>query len=128
MFNFPRFSLFAAAVFAVVVPLGCGGGVGDFVDSQMEEGLEEFRKQVQTDIKDNPVLVDKIGTIQSFELDIDASEEVPGENDFVFNVKGSKGEGVLTATCITIDEYTEDVTAGTLRMSTGETVDLFPGE
>jgi hypothetical protein len=33
---------------------------------------------------------------------------------------------VLTATCITIDEDTEDVTAGTLKLSSGETVNLFP--
>ena len=92
----------------------------------MQEGLAAFRDQVRADIRDNPVIVDKIGEIQSFELDMDASDELPGENDFAFQIKGSKGEGLMKATCITVDADTEDVTAGTLELSTGETVDLFP--
>ena len=109
-----------------VVSVGCDEPGGGLIGSAFEEGLRAFCNQVRTDIEDNPVILDRIGTIQSFELDLEASEALPGENDFVFKISGSKGSGVMTATCITIDEFTEDVTAGTLKLSTGETVDMFP--
>ena len=51
-----------------------------------------------------------------------------GEDVFVYRLEGSKGRGVLTAETITIDEYTERVTWGILRLESGETYDLFPGQ
>ena len=127
MFHFPRITWLAVAMVVAVASLGCHGP-GGLTESSLEESIRAFRDQVRTDIEDNPVILDKIGTIRSFEVDVDASEELPGENDFVFNVSGSKGSGVMTATCITIDDFTEDVTAGTLKLSSGETVDMFPQE
>ncbi len=82
--------------------------------------------QARTDIKDHPVIVEHIGEITSFEVDDDASANFPGENDFVFRIQGSKGSGTLTATCVTIDEFTEDITAGYLEID-GQKYELFPG-
>ena len=125
MYQFKRVILTTASVFCVTILTGCDT-TPDLNSPVIQEGLAAFRDQVRTEIQDNPVIVDKIGTIQSFELDVDTSDQLPGENDFAFKIKGPKGEGVLTATCITIDEFTEDVTAGTLKLSSGETVNLFP--
>ena len=51
--------------------------------------------------------------------------EEPDEDVFVFNISGSKGQGVLTAECITIDADHEDVVSGSLRIPSGEVIDLF---
>jgi hypothetical protein len=127
---FQRTNIILAVVSSLVLlsQFGCNNANNPLglSDTEIEEGMKIFRDQVRVDIKDNPVIVDKIGAITSFELDMDASELLEGENDFVFDVAGTKGQGVLTATCITIDADTEDVTAGSLKMSTGETVNLFP--
>ncbi len=87
--------------------------------------FDVFIDQVKADIKDNPVIVQHIGTIQSMEIDWAGTGSEPDENTFVFNVTGSKGSGVLTAECITIDANTEDVRSGKLETSAGQTFDLF---
>ncbi len=130
MKHVPTFLFVLLVALAVFGPLGCDvptntGNPYGLSDSEIEEGLASFRDQVREDIKEHPVIVEHIGTISAIELDMDASEKLPGENDFVFNLTGSNGQGVLTATCITIDEDTEDVTAGSLKISTGETISLF---
>ncbi len=45
---------------------------------------------------------------------------------FVFEVKGAKGEGIVTAEFVTIDVDTEAVTSGEIKLPSGETYDLFP--
>jgi hypothetical protein len=86
----------------------------------------EFERQVAADIKDNPVILQHIGDISTIKIDWTATGDAPGEDVFVFHVRGSKGEGVLTAECVTVDADREDVVSGTLRLSSGDTVDLFP--
>lgn len=89
-------------------------------------GLEVFEDQVEAELRSNAVVQQHVGNLQEFELDFSASMAAPGADDFVFNVRGTKGAGVITATCITVDADHEDVTAGTLRLESGGTYDLFP--
>lgn len=88
--------------------------------------LDVFVDQVQADIEGNPVILRHIGTIDSMEIDWSATGEEPGEDVFVFRIKGSKGQGLLTAECVTVDADHEDVVAGKLELSSGETYNLFP--
>lgn len=87
--------------------------------------LAEFERQVAVDIEDNPVIVRYIGDIDTIEIDWTATGEEPDEDVFVFRLSGSKGGGVLTAKCITVDADHEDVVSGSLRLPSGETIDLF---
>lgn len=87
--------------------------------------LAEFERQVAVDIENNPVIVRYIGDIDAIEIDWTATGEEPDDDVFVFRLSGSKGDGVLTAKCITIDADHEDVVSGSLRLPSGETIDLF---
>ena len=89
-------------------------------------GLDLVAEQVKADIEDNPVIVEHIGRIESIELDFSASADAPGDDTFVFELKGTKGSGVLTAEVVTVGDEHEEVRSGTLRLASGETVDLFP--
>ena len=87
--------------------------------------LDEFERQVAADIEDNPVILEHIGDIESIETDWTATGEEPGDDVFVFRLKGSKGDGLLTAECITVDADHEDVVSGSLKLPSGTTIDLF---
>lgn len=87
--------------------------------------LDDFEQQVAADIKDNPVILRHIGEITSIDTDWSATGDEPGDDVFVFRVAGTKGEASLVAECITVDIDHEDVVSGSLRLPSGETVDLF---
>jgi hypothetical protein len=90
-------------------------------------GLGVFSGEVESELRSNPVITEHIGLIQEFEIDVGASFAAAGDEVFVFRVRGSKGSGLVTATCVTTDDGTENVVAGTLQLDSGETLNLFPG-
>jgi hypothetical protein len=115
--------------------IGCGGCAvilvlvsvfGGWV--VMKFGLGVFADEVEADLRDNPVVREHIGRIEEFELDLSASIAAEGKEDFVFRVSGTKGTGLVFATCVTNDDGIEEVVAGTIQLESGETVDLFPEE
>jgi hypothetical protein len=89
-------------------------------------GMAVFVDQVEADIRENPVIVEHLGRLEEFELEFMASMAASGDDVYVFRAEGTKGTGRVTATCITVDSDSEDVVAGTLQLSSGKTVDLFP--
>ncbi len=113
----------AAVLGGVVVALLIGGGilVGSF-------GLDVVADQVRSDIQDNPVILEHLGNIEEIDVDFAATANIDALDVFVFNLKGAKGNAILTAECITIDDDTEDVTWGRIRVDSGETFDLFPDQ
>lgn len=123
----------------VVLLLCCGVGagtyfwlrdtVGDFgaaIKTGIDEGLDDFDRQVQADVHDHPVILERIGTISEFKNDFDLSLEEDGEDVWVFRIQGEKGSGVLRAVCVTIDENHEDVVSAELKLESGETIQLYP--
>ena len=115
--------------------LGCGGcavgaviviSVGLFL--LVVAGMELLEEQVEADLRDNAVVLQHLGRIEEFEVDGWASLNAEGEDDFVFHVRGALGSGTLRVTCITIDDETEEVVAGTLQLDSGEIVQLIPAE
>ncbi|MHC4959907.1 MAG: hypothetical protein ACYTGN_16200 [Planctomycetota bacterium] len=89
-------------------------------------GLDVIAEQVKLDIQDHPLILEHIGSIETIELDFTASAAQDDENAFVFNLKGSKGNGLLIAELETTDADTEKVVAATLRVASGKVIDLFP--
>ena len=113
--------------------IGCGGCAvvlalalvfGGWV--VMKFGLGVFADEVEADLRDNPVVREHIGRFEEFELDLSASIAAEGDEDFVFRVTGTKGTGLIFATCVTNDDGIEEVVAGTIQLESGETVNLFP--
>ncbi len=91
-------------------------------------GMGMVEEQVKQDILDNPVILEHVGNIETIEIDYEASAALPGDDVFVFLLAGSKGTAEMTATVKTLDEDTEKVVAGSLRLPSGQTMDLFPQE
>jgi len=112
---------------------GCGGCAviaifGAIIGSWivMSFGFGVFADEVETDLRTNPVIIEHLGRIEEFELDLGKSIAAEGDDDFVFRARGTKGSGLITVTCITNDDDIEEVVAGTVQLDTGETLDLFP--
>lgn len=124
--------LFAAS-FAILI---CGGGAfAVYQLAQLDGSWIDFEEdwlgdEVAADIQMNPVILEHIGQIESCETDWVASGELPGPDDFVFSISGTRGSGRLTATSVTVELAggltREDITAGTLVLSSGEMYSLFP--
>ena len=91
-------------------------------------GLNVFASEVEADLRDNPVIVEHLGRIEELEVDLTASITTEGNDDFVFRARGTKGAGLISATCVTNDDGVEEVIAGTIQLDSGETLDLFPDE
>jgi hypothetical protein len=87
---------------------------------------EEFPGQVRADIETNAVIVEHIGAIEELVLDIDATGVEPGENVFVFNVRGSKGGGRLRAEVLSKSATEEQVVSAELLLESGGKHQLFP--
>jgi hypothetical protein len=92
----------------------------------MKLGLGVFADEVESELRSNPVIIEHVGRIEEFELDLSASVAESGGEDFVFKVTGTKGSGLVTATCLTNEDGIEEVVAGTIQLESGETLDLFP--
>ncbi len=89
-------------------------------------GFNVFASEVEADLHDNPVIVEHLGRIEEFEVDLKASITTEGADDFVFRARGTKGAGLISATCVTNEDGVEEVVAGTIQLDSGETLDLFP--
>jgi hypothetical protein len=116
-----------------VLIFGCGGCAVIVVLAMvfggwalMKLGLGVFADEVESELRTNPVIIEHVGRIEEFELDLSASVAEAGGEDFVFKVSGTKGSGLVTATCVTNEEGIEEVVAGTIQLESGETLDLFP--
>lgn len=89
-------------------------------------GLSVLDEQVRVELRDNPVLQRYVGEPEPFELDFVGTAADPGQDVFVFKVRGPLGSGRISANCVTDEEGRERVTAGKLRLDSGAEYDLFP--
>ena len=89
-------------------------------------GGKVLSTQVGESVRDNPVVLEHLGRIESIEMDWMETVSNGQEDVFVYEVVGSKGSGVLRVVSITIDDTTEQVVSGTLQLASGEELDLFP--
>lgn len=119
-----RLPYFVFGAFAGVIALGgmlLVGGLG----ALFVFGGSVIEEQVAADLKENAVLAEHVGDNRTFDIEWYQSGMHPDNDTFIFQVSGSKGSGVMTAKCITIDADREDVTEGTLSVG-GRTFNLFP--
>ncbi len=90
-------------------------------------GLQDniFTRQARAAVQRYPLVQQHIGDITAFDLDLMASGEAEGATEFVFDLKGSKGNGRILADFITVDADTERLGKGVLTLADGRT---FPFE
>lgn len=91
-------------------------------------GFNIITREIEDELRDNPVIREHIGVVRQFEMDWIRSFDHADENTYVYQVEGTQGRGQLTVTHVTQGDGSEKVVAGTLRLDTGETFDLFPAE
>lgn len=87
---------------------------------------DEFPGQVRADIAANAVIIEHVGAIEELTLDISASSAEPGEDVFVFNIRGSKGRGRLRAEVVSRTSTDEEVVSAELLLESGSKHQLFP--
>lgn len=113
-----------AITVGLTVLVGALGIVAVFVLATW--GVNVFEDQVEEALEGNRRLVELVGELESLDLSITRSGQFEGDDTFVFRVDGTKEDGWLTATCITIDEETEQVTRAAIELDSGEVVELIP--
>jgi hypothetical protein len=117
----PLHAAFIILGVVIVATLVCGGAlyVGDW---WMHDAFPGY---VRADIETNPMIIEHIGTIEELALDFNASSVEPGENVFVFTIRGPKGRGRLRAEVVSRSSTDEDVVAAELLLESGEKYQLF---
>ena len=104
---------------ALVAALSCAGVVGlGFW------GFNVIEVEIRNHVRDDPVVVQHIGEIESFEVNLTESAAVKDDDTFVYHVKGSKGSGVLTVRHVTDDNGDEVIQSAELRLPDGRVVKL----
>jgi hypothetical protein len=117
-----RWFIFGCAAAGVVGIVVLALGAGLFV----RWGMGIFAEQVKLELRENPVILEHLGRLDTLEMDMTASTAAEDEDEFVFNAEGTKGSGVIRAICITRSPDREEVVSGTLELPDGSTYDLFP--
>jgi hypothetical protein len=95
----------------LVIVLICGGVIG-----LAYFGFNIIEKEIRNQVRDNPVLIQHIGSVESLEVDLTESAALKDDDTFVYHVKGSKGTGVLTVKHITNDAGDEEIEWAELRL------------
>ena len=112
------------------------GGFGGFVlicggccIGTMFYGLGQLESETRAALSENEVIQERIGEIQTCDMDWMASMQKSGqgeEDTFVFDVAGDKGKGKVVAFVLQAgDDFYID--SGTLTMEGGESFDLIAG-
>jgi hypothetical protein len=125
----PRRSSSGCWIWAIVAGAGflllmcCGGGA-----LLVGFGLQIVTTEIEDQLSGNPILQEHIGEVQSFEMDWSRSFADEDDDTFIYQVQGTKGEGRVTVKHITGEDGNEVILSAQLRLPSGETIDLMPGQ
>ncbi|WP_447938391.1 hypothetical protein [Pseudoxanthomonas mexicana] len=110
-------------------PRGADEPEDDEADTSLFGDMQDniFTRQARAAAQRYPLVQQHIGTLSSFELDLTASSEAEGADEFVFALAGDKGRGRLLAEFITVDADTERLGKGVLTLADGREF-AFEGE
>jgi hypothetical protein len=89
-------------------------------------GWSLFAKDAQAALQADPAIVEHIGTIRDMSVDITATGEASGSNEFVWDLEGDKGKGRVLAQLVTGDDG-ERLESGTLTLPDGREFPLGGG-
>ena len=116
-----RLAWVLAGTGALLAVLCCGGfgGLAYF-------GLNLVKTEVRNQVRDHPVVVEHIGEIQTFDINLTESGAAADSDTFVYEVAGTKGRGVLTVKHVTDDDGAEQIVSAKLRLPDGQEHDVTP--
>ena len=117
-----KWVLILGLVFGGGLMLVCCGGLLAF----SKWGLDLVTEEIACQLRDNPVLVDKVGEVESFQMEYVSSVSTEDEDEWIYRVRGRKGEGTITVRHVTNDEGNEEILSARLRMGDGTEYDLLP--
>jgi len=91
-------------------------------------GIGMLEETVRTELRDNPVMREHLGEIQEVAFAVMRTGRTGHADALAFDVSGTKGRGELVV--LMADEADEEsgnmIGAASLRLPSGETVQLFP--
>lgn len=105
----------------VCVALCCG--VGFFF---VNMGMDAVSADIEMQVRDDPVIVENIGEIESLDVDWVKSSAHEDQDTFIYDIKGSKGEGELTVKSVSDINGNEEIIWAALRTPDGQTHSLSP--
>jgi hypothetical protein len=102
----------------LVILLCCGGG-----SALVIFGMNMMTREIEVELRDNEVLVEQLGPLESFEINWTAS--LGADDDvYVFDAQGSNASGEVTVKSLTGLDDKEEIIWAKLRLHNGEVVDL----
>jgi hypothetical protein len=82
-------------------------------------GVNLFNEQAHAAIRADPVVARALGKITDIELDMTATGNAPGAEDFAYRVTGDLASGLLVGRFVTTSADTEELRSGTLTLDDG---------
>lgn len=101
------------------------GADADDLFGDMQDNI--FTRQARVAVQRYPLVQQHIGTLSTFDMDLMATGEAEGADEFVFTLVGDKGRGRILAEFITVDADTERLGKGVLTLADGREI-AFEGE
>ncbi len=98
--------------------------IGGLIAWGVSAGWQLFAGQAQEALQAQPAVQAHIGTIQEMHVDFIATGNAPGAEEFVFRLKGDRGDGKVQANFVSIGAEQEIITEGVLTLASGERYDL----
>ncbi len=101
----------------LIVMLVCCGGVGVF-------GVNLMSTEAELALRDNAQIREHLGELSSVRVNLLKSVSQEGDDVWVYDLTGAKGNGELTTLQTTDDNGDEVFHSAKLRLSDGKTVDI----
>ncbi len=87
-------------------------------------GWKLFATQAQEALQAQPAVQEHIGTIREMDVDLVATGNAPGAEEFVFRLEGDRGNGKVRANFVSLGAAQEIITEGVLTLANGARIDL----
>lgn len=107
--------LACALLFAVLVGL---------IAWSVSSGWGLFAEQAQQALQRQPAVREHIGTIREMDVDLVATGEAPGAEEFVFRLQGDRSDGRVSANFVSRGAAQEIITYGVLTLDDGTRLEL----
>lgn len=91
-------------------------------------GIETFNSQAHEAIRAEPAIVQAVGEITDISLDLGATGDAAGDEEFAYRIEGTRASGLLVGEFVTIDAETEELRRGTLTLDDGRIIRIGVSE
>lgn len=89
--------------------------------------LNYLREAILEQLRENRLIRERIGEVEVFEIDFYESNEYESDDEFVYDIQGSKGSGYVWVRSFTLEDDTEEIDSAILTLENGTELSLSPG-